>query len=350
MLWNLFGTAPVDTIVVEEESQFNIPSSSGVQLLDQVITDLTRAATLLPTQPWDDLNKGRVTANSAHALLGKALLFRANATGNAADYQAAVTAFNNIQGAVLVPNFADNFSVDAENNDESLFEFQAGVNIIDQDQNGWLANDACDCGVTGTYYQMFYDGAGTYMAGGRYDATNKLVAAFNPDDPRVPYTVNLGDRKVLKYVQDGDALDGAVPSVNNHRIIRYADVLLLKAEAVLQSNGNPADAIALINEVRTRARNMGGGSVPANLSTSETDKATIMEWIMDERFRELAAEGHRWFDLRRWHLAGFITLDNDFFSSNNAADMAFDQHFMYFPVPTNETDVNPNIVQNPGYN
>lgn len=348
MLWNLFGTAPVDTIVVESESQFNIPSSSGVQLLDQVITDLTRAVTLLPTTPWDDANKGRATANSGYALLGKAYLFRANATGNTADYQAAVNAFNAITGVSLVPNFADNFSVDAENNAESLFEFQAGRNIIATDQNSWLGNDVCDCGVTGSYFQMFYDGAGTYMGGGRYDATTKLVAAFDADDPRVPFTLNLDDRMILKYVQDGDVLDGAVVSVNNFRLIRYADVLLMKAEAILQSNGSTADAIGLINEVRTRAR--GAGAVPANLNTGEGDKETIMQWIMDERFRELAAEGHRWFDIRRWHLAGFINLDNAFFSANNDAKIKFDEHFLYFPVPTNETDVNPNIVQNPGYN
>jgi hypothetical protein len=141
-----------------------------------------------------------------------------------------------------------------------------------------------------------------------------------------------------------------VLSLINNRIIRYADVLLMKAEAVLQSNGDPATAIALVNQVRARARNMvSGGTVPADLSTAETNKTTIMQWIMDERFRELAGEGHRWFDLRRWQLAGFIQLDNAFFSSSNESDMDFDAHYLYFPIPTNETDVNPNIVQNPGY-
>ena len=149
---------------------------------------------------------------------------------------------------------------------------------------------------------------------------------------------------------NGDVTDGAVLSLVNNRIIRYADVLLMKAEAILQSNGSTTTAIDLINQVRTRARDMvAGGTVPANLNTPETDKATIMQWIMDERFRELAGEGHRWFDLRRWHIAGFIDLSNDFFSSSNAADMAFQEHYLYFPIPTNETDVNPNIIQNPGY-
>lgn len=350
MLWNLFGTAPVDTIVVTATSQFNIPSSSGVQLLDQVIIDLQRAATILPPTAWDDKNTGRVVAKSAYALLGKAYLFRGNATGNAGDYAAAVAAFDQITDASLMPNFGDNFTLDQENNAESLFEFQAGRNIIATDQNAWLGNDVCDCGVTGSFYQMFYDGAGTYMAAGKYQPTQKLIAAFDAADPRLPFTMVPAEQRVTKYIVDGDVTDGAVLSLINNRIIRYADVLLMKAEAVLQSNGDPAVAVGLVNQVRERARNMTpAGTIPAALNTGETNTTTIMQWIMDERFRELAAEGHRWFDLRRWQLAGFIQLDNAFFSSSNESDMAFEDHYLYFPIPTNETDVNPNVVQNPGY-
>ena len=94
---------------------------------------------------------------------------------------------------------------------------------------------------------------------------------------------------------------------------------------------------------------MSGGSEPANLPTGETNKTTIMQWIMDERLRELAGEGHRWFDMKRWHMAGYITLTNAFFSSLNSANMDFKSHNIVYPIPTSETDVNPNIVQNAGY-
>jgi hypothetical protein len=249
-----------------------------------------------------------------------------------------------------MPDFGTNFTIDNENNAESLFEFQAGRNIIATDQNAWLGNDVCDCGVTGAFYQMFYDGAGTYMAAGKYQPTQKLIDAFDPADPRLPLTMVPAEQSITKYIVNGDVTDGAVLSLINNRIIRYADVLLMKAEAVLQSNGDPAAAIGLVNQVRARARNMvASGTIPADLSTAETNKTTIMQWIMDERFRELAGEGHRWFDLRRWQMAGFIQLDNTFFSSSNEADMKFDDHYLYFPIPTNETDVNPNIVQNAGY-
>ena len=78
-LWNLFGTAPVDTIVPKSTEQFNLPSSKGNELLDQAIKDLTSAADMLPTS-WSASDLGRLTKNSANGMLGKVLTFRASAT------------------------------------------------------------------------------------------------------------------------------------------------------------------------------------------------------------------------------------------------------------------------------
>jgi hypothetical protein len=115
----------------------------------------------------------------------------------------------------------------------------------------------------------------------------------------------------------------------------------------VQSNGSTAEAIDLINQVRTRAR--GTGTEPANFNTAETNRTTIMQWIMDERLRELAGEGQRWFDLRRWHLQGIINLNSAFFSSNTTGTSFQAPKHLYFPIPTSETDVNPNVKQNEGY-
>ncbi|MEO6719437.1 MAG: RagB/SusD family nutrient uptake outer membrane protein [Ferruginibacter sp.] len=348
-LWNLFGTAPIDTIVPKTTEQFNLPGSKGTELLTQVVSDLTQAAGLLPAS-WSANDLGRVTINSANGLLGKVLTYRASATKNVADYQAAIVAFNKITGVSLTDNFGDNFNLAKENNSESLFEYQAGPNILGTGQNSWLANDICDCGVAGAYYQMFSDGNGGYMGGGRYSATDKIKNIYHASDPRLPYTLTADKDNFVKYVKDGGSDDGGVVTRNNHRILRYADVLLLKAEAVLQSGGSTVEAIGLINQVRARARSMAaGGTQPADLSTAETNKTTIMQWIMDERLMELAGEGHRWFDLRRWHMAGYITLNNAFFSSLASTDIGFKLTNLLFPIPNNETDVNPNVTQNPGY-
>lgn len=348
MLWNMFGTAPLDTADFALEN-LNPPNSAGTQLLDQAISDFSRAAALLPSS-WGNDDIGRVTANGAYGMLGKTLVFRATVNKNNDDYQAAIQAFNNISGVSLVANFEDNFDVNQENNSESLFEFQAGPPIAGLGStNSWLANDVVNIGVSSAYWQCFYNGAGTYMGGNLYVATDKFENAFNAADPRLPLTINTSNNNITKYVLNGDAMEGAVNSLNNVRILRYADALLLKAEAVLQSGGSTAEAIGLINQVRTRARNMvAGGTEPANFSTAETNKTTIMQWIMDERLRELGAEGQRWFDVKRWALGGVITLNKDFFDSNWPS-LTWDDHYLNFPIPSTEIDKNPNIVQNPGY-
>ncbi|MGB9746107.1 MAG: RagB/SusD family nutrient uptake outer membrane protein, partial [Bacteroidales bacterium] len=151
-------------------------------------------------------------------------------------------------------------------------------------------------------------------------------------------------------------------SIDNPRILRYADVLLLKAEAILKSGGNKEDAIDLINQIRERARNSASpaSAVPADRSVSETDESTIMQWIMDERLLELCAEeGIRWFDLKRWHAAGYINLANWTASDNDFSSVRIDFKFsdwynqtagkMLFPIPTAEVNANPSIKQNTGY-
>ena len=95
---------------------------------------------------------------------------------------------------------------------------------------------------------------------------------------------------------------------------------------------------------------VAGGTTPADYSTAETNKTTILTWIMNERFIELAAEGHRWPDLKRWHLAGYITLNNTFFDPINASAMSFSApKNLVFPIPLAEIDRNKNITQNPEY-
>lgn len=348
MLWNVFGTAPLDTADFSLE-KLNPSNTTGTQLLDQAISDFSQAASLLPPS-WGDEDLGRVTANAAYGMLGKALVYRATVNKSNEDYQAAIEAFNKITGASLVENFEDNFDVNEENNVESLFEFQAGPPIAGPGStNSWLANDIVNIGVCSSYWQCFYNGNGTYMGGNLYVATNKFKNIFNSADPRLPLTLNTADNHITKYILNGDAMEGQVNSLNNVRILRYADVLLLKAEAILQSGGSTSEAIGLINQVRTRARNMvAGGTEPANFDESVTDKKTIFQWIVDERLRELGAEGGRWFDVRRWGLGGEITLDKSFFNSNWPS-LTWDDHFLNFPIPSTEIDKNPNIQQNSDY-
>ncbi len=346
-LWSYFGTSPLVTERITSTDKITPPNSKDTELVDQAIKDFTEAATLLPAK-WDDANRGRVTQNSANGMLGKALVFRGTIKKSAGDFTAAVAAFNKLSGLALTANFADNFSSKTENNVESLFEFEASQPSFD---NVWLSNDFDNnVGSTSTYWG-WYENHFSLFGKAYFQPTKKLLDAFEKDDPRRAVTADSSGAKFRKYwATDDQKSQSGVGSVNNPRILRYADVLLLKAEALLEG-GSAAEAVALVNQVRTRARSMkAGGTVPANFSAAETDKAKVFNWIMMERFRELAGEeGHRWLDLRRWHLGGKINLAG-FDWSSLRTDVAFDPaRNLYYPIPLNELDNNPNVKQNPGY-
>lgn len=353
-LWNFFGTAPVVTERIKTTDEAYPGPSSGTDLLDQAITDLKEAAELLPNS-WNEENVGRVTKNSAYGMLGKILLFRGTVNNTQEDFTAAVNNFNKIKGASLVADWTDNFAFDTENNAESLFEFQAGAG-----SNPWLFNafDNAVGDVTTAQYTGFINTNNYAYGGSRVIATEKAINALDPADPRTSATVVDSNRFVIKFSQRGGPLQNGLTSRDNPRIMRYAEVLLLKAEAVLRSGGSTSEAIGYINEVRTRARNFGGGTEPANRPTTETDKDVVMKWIMNEKMIELAyEESHRWWDLRRWAMStseGYydygIQLNNNFFSSDNANfDFNYPGNLM-FPIPLDELDRNPNMEQNDFYN
>ncbi len=362
-LWNIFGTAPLVVERIKTLNEAYPPNSTGTQLLDQAITDLTEAATLLP-DAWDAGNAGRATANSARGLLGKCLVFRGTVNNTPADFTAAIAAINAITGRSLTPNFNDNFSGAMENNVESLFEFQANQPI--GGVNPWVpeGNDGFDViGELNAFWGIF-NGVGVDAPTQTYRATESLKSAFELGDPRIGYSVNMAvnasnGNNVRKYTLNpapvpgnGGFAEGLQLAANNPRILRYADVLLLKAEAIVRSNGangTLTDAITLVNQVRARARTSGGVSlVPADLATP-ADAPTALNIIFNERRVELAfEEGHRWFDLRRRHIAGEIDLTTWDFDAVRT-DFEFKATNINFPLPEVEILQSPNLEQNSGY-
>jgi hypothetical protein len=359
-LYNFYATAP---LVTERLTAENVdeakypPNSSGTQLLDQAISDLTTGAPLLPDS-WPDAEKGRITKGGAFGLLGKCLLFRATINKSTQDYQAAISAFDKVQGFSLVANYGDNFKSSTENNSESLFEVQLGKCAIMC--NVWLATDDFSGNGDVSGYWGFFDNHWSLYSTPPYVPTKSLLAAFDAQDPRFNYSISGGGTGVQKYVEGygGDAnTSSGVAYFNNARVLRYADVLLMKAEAIIQSGGSTSSAIDLINQVRARARNSSAtpSAVPADLSTAETDRNTIMKWIIEERRIELAfEEGHRWLDLRRWHLGGVL---NDVYGkdltswdfSSLRPDFSFNIKNLNLPIPTSEIQLNKNLIQNKGW-
>lgn len=344
-LYNYFGTSPLILERIGDLAQTTPRGSTDTQLIDQAIKDLTEAAGLLPVF-WDDINRGRATSNSANGYLARALMARGSIKKTQADFTAAITALDKIKGVSLVPKFDDNFAADTENNAESLFEFQASQASND---NVWLSNDFGPPVGAMSAYWGFYENHWSIFGGFPFVATQKLISAYDEKDPRRDITLDAKTAAIKKYVTRDRKSQAGVGSINNPRLMRYADALLLKAEALVQSGGSLTDAIALVNQVRTRARNMvTGGTAPVNRPASP-DKTQVLQWIMTERLIELAGEGDRFIDLRRWHLNGLVQLNSAFFNSLNSKINFDPAKNLLMPIPTGEIDLNPNVKQNAGY-
>lgn len=146
----------------------------------------------------------------------------------------------------------------------------------------------------------------------------------------------------------GNAGAGGRYSDFNYPDFRYAEVLLIAAEALGETAGATEEAIGYVNQVRTRARNAAGkmNAFPANLTGTFT-KEEFIDLVMEERRLELAFEFKRWYDIKRRKLG-----DKVFKGANSLEPRsAFDANRDYLmPIPRTEIDLNPNLKpQNPGY-
>lgn len=166
----------------------------------------------------------------------------------------------------------------------------------------------------------------------------------------IPYTAFPDPRPHIdKWMRfPGNAGAGARYSDHNYNDFRYAEVLLIAAEAIGEISGPNAEAYGYLNQIRARARNAAGKSnafpenVPTNLS-----KPDFINLVMEERRLELAFEFKRWYDIKRRKLG------DEVFKGPNSLEprSAFDSKRDYLmPIPITEIAINPNLApQNPGY-
>jgi starch-binding outer membrane protein, SusD/RagB family len=370
-----FGNAPVSRAYVGTLEATQMPNSAPGEIWDFIIEDLQFAQTNLP-EAYEGINIGRVTSGAATALLGKTYLYRAQWANNTAFYNNAVTEFSKLTGKYsLLPNFGDNFALTKENGAESIFEIQ----FTRGDFNTWLPTDFAlyedqNIGYAGSARTVVqrpscFNGncapGATSQAYGSMDVTSSLQNAFEPNDPRRPETIYLdGDffydgqnfssgwaatgSTPAKYIKQDDLAPAFPPNftVNNERVIRYGDVLLMLAEAKLLGSDDVAGAAELINEVRRRA-DPAGDFLPDRSAAVTKDE--MFDFLMHERRVELALEGHRYFDLVRWHRAGLIDIETDVDFGKAAPNNNWQEKHLIKPIPQRELDLNPNLVQNDEY-
>jgi starch-binding outer membrane protein, SusD/RagB family len=353
LIWNFYGIAPL--INDSSEKTLYPTNSENLELLDAAIQDFLAAADLLPDS-WSAINLtanvGRATRGAANGMAGKALLFRGTVLQSTEDLDRAYNVLSTLSGYSLVPVFYDNFDPNTENNSESVFEVQLGANANNPEgSNPWLPNDDFAGNGDISNYFGYFDGHWSAF-GERMIATSSIMGEFDVNDKRLRDTFDPVTGAVLKYVKPVPNLKGYFdPSYNaNARVLRFSDILLLKSEALIRSGGDLQEAILLINLVRQRA-NPNEASFLRDVS--ETDRTKVMQWLIQERRLELAfEEGHRWFDLRRWHLGGVLreiygkdlTSGWDFSSVQSCF---FSEKNLFYPIPWEEIGLNPNLKQHP---
>jgi len=179
---------------------------------------------------------------------------------------------------------------------------------------------------------------------GFFAPTDDFISAFEANDPRLLYTTTgtSTDKRSFKII--GSTTD--MIDYGNKVYIRYADVLLWKAEA-MNNTGDPTGAVTIINQIRARARTSqtaDGSVIPSGTlpdRASSTSQSEVMGWLMSERRVELGFESQRFNDLKRWGTAQSVL---------TALGRNFQEHNNLYPIPQLDIDKSGgSITQNPGY-
>ena len=348
-LVRFFGDVPlfVDKRLSLSESK-TLQRSPKSAVYAAIEADLNSAIATLPAV---QIEKGRATKYAAQALLGKVLLYEGK-------FDAAATMLENVINAnafTLVSDFGSIYLASGENGPESVFEIQYSNTSpyynwggVTRGQGNHSVQQCGIRGLNGTGAMPYAAGWSTnlpaqnlavaYAAGDkRKDVTVLDIEAYKAANPSFNITYQVAPYKNTglynqKYLPRKGETSGQVELnyLNNFRTIRYADVLLMAAEAFNRATApNDSKAQEYLNMVRQRAF----GDMLHNISATGT---TLKQAIWDERRLELAMEGDRFFDLVRTGQA-----------ATKITGFMVGKHEV-FPIPQAEISIS-GITQNPGY-
>ncbi|SFQ81562.1 RagB/SusD family nutrient uptake outer membrane protein [Hymenobacter arizonensis] len=314
-----------------------------IQVYAQIEEDLAFAEANLPVT-YTGANLGRITKGAAQGLLGKVQLTQKK-------YGAAAVSLKKVIDAntyTLQANYANIFLTTNEMNSEILAaaRYTKGGLGVGSYFSTWFmpvlpaAVALTVNGNVGTgqqYNSVDPDLVAAFTASGASDV--RAAASFGAST-----VANLTQYYTKKY---SDVPTSAFDAENDWIILRYADVLLMYAEAVNEQSGPDALALDAVNRVIRRSRNLpvatAAPTVDLPASISQPDLRTRLEL---ERRLELNLEGHRWFDLVRTDRA--IPVMNAFFMRTGSASR-LEARKLVFPVPIQEIQTNPILKQNEGY-
>jgi hypothetical protein len=336
--------------VIEDQA----PAPGPAAIWTQIEQDLEDAAAVLPDS-YSGADVGRATKGAANGMLGKVLLQQRKW----ADAAAVLGPLIESGRYSLLPNYGDNFIPSGNNNAESLFEAQFGSRAtLSQGVRGLNmgkffgpcgGQSFCDGLPTTWFLEQFFPDSSVY---GQVDPRLDSTLFYNAPGEMVygekfadVYATQLADpartdsvvfwKKYNAYYNPIQDFDEPI----NFKVLRYADVLLMQAEA-LNEQGKTADAYPFIDQVRDRVHLK---PLPSGLTQEE-----MRARILHERLLELGLEQQRWLDLQRQNLltAAYLPVLQEH-------DAEFDLFTVgkgeLLPIPTPEVNLNPNVDQNPGW-
>jgi hypothetical protein len=337
-LYSFFGTVPLRT---STSSPGNLARCTDEQLKTFVETEITQSVADLP-DPGKEVAFGRINKAVANGILAKFFL-------NTKQWQKAADACQNIINFgyySLYPVFADMFRTANEQNREMILVLQCRN---ETDYSNWYQCGALPAGYKSSPQFPAYNYLPTMsIFATNYRLRTAFVSTYAPTDKRLATictsyinnagnTINLlpnDNARCFKYwdnAQVGNNGGADVP------IIRYADILLTRAEALNELNGPTVECFTLINQVRSRA-----GIAPLTLVDAPTQDA-FRDAILRERGWEFVGEGKRREDMIRQGKFLSSALARGISANNVTAGKVL------FPIPQSEIDANKLCVQNPGY-
>jgi hypothetical protein len=333
-----FGDVPLRLHLPKDASEYNVPKTAKAQVWAAIEQDLTEAANVLPTS-YSGADIGRATKGAALAFHAKVAMYQAKW----ADVKAYTDQVIGLNIYSLFPNYEQLFRVQNENNSESIFEIQA-------------KHIPGNCDASNSQYSQVQGVRSVARGGWGFNVpTTDLSNAYEAGDPRKDATIIFRG----ETTPEGDAIPGTVPNPmynqksyvpftdpnnqdcnegadQNIRVMRFAEVLLMNAEANNEL-GNSAAALASLEKVRARAR-AGNNLILPPVTT--TDKAALRTAIWNERRVELAMEFDRYFDVVRQGRAATVFGPLGWKANKNEV----------WPIPQSEIDLSAGtLTQNPGY-
>jgi hypothetical protein len=346
-----FGPVPIITQTVSSSDALKIGRSAVTDVYNLIISDLQFAGDNLPAAYTDASDKGRATKYAAKGILALVYMTRSGPTYNIKgpglglnEWAQALSLLQEIIDSKkysFLSDYTSIFSYTNENNAEVIFdvEYNTGSTPITGGTFPWLL-------VPDTWFQS--QGKGTQGGLTIRPVSNDLLNSYEATDKRKAFSIQTGytyngvveTRSFFKKYVDvsktptTSRLDWPI----NFIVLRFTDVLMMKAECILHgAPGSQADVDAIVNQVRARA-----GLAPVSNVT--------LPQLFDERRREFAAEGSRWFDLER---SGNIeSIMNTWITKEDVSHIMqpFQLNYILYPIPQSELDVAPGLYdQNPGY-